>query len=82
MWAIPGDIPSSANTRLVFGDGVPDVYVPTQMFGIFTAVVYLIGARSPSRLRPDADQECTADLLRHLIIPVALILARGKATSM
>jgi general nucleoside transport system permease protein len=76
---VPGDISPNANTRLVFGDGVQDIFVPTQAFGIFTAVAYIIGGAFA--IAPFGSMRLKNALLIFcgvLIIPVALILAAGQ----
>lgn len=76
---IPGDISALANTRLIFGDGVPDIYVPTQVFGMFTAIVYILSGALA--LLPFGSVRAKNWLLIFcgiLIIPTALILAAGQ----
>src|SRR5690606_32825599 len=76
---VPGDIPATANTRLVFGDGVPDIFVPTQAFGIFTAVVYILsGAFAIVPFGPTRIKNALLIFCGVLIIPVALKIGRAS----
>jgi simple sugar transport system permease protein len=76
---VPGDIPPESNTRLVFGDGISDIFVPTQAFGIFTAVVFIIsGAFAVAPFGPMRLKNALLIFSSVLIIPVALILAAGQ----
>jgi len=79
---IPTDVPAGQVTTLTFGDGIPNVPIQTQTFGILVGLVYLAaGAVSliPENLAPGLKRSSQTLLITAgvLIIPVTLILAGG-----
>jgi len=79
---IPADIPANQVTTLTFGDGIPDVPVTTQTFGMVVGLIYLVAgvvSLVPDTLLPSATRTRQILLISSgvLIIPVTLILAGG-----
>jgi simple sugar transport system permease protein len=76
---IPSDIAPELSTRMVFGDGIPDVTVSAQGFGVFTALVFLaagVMALIPQQvLKAGRTRQGLLLFAGLLIIPVLLILA-------
>lgn len=73
---VPGDVAPGAITMLVFGDGIPDIPVSTQAFGLFAGIVYAIGGALALVPFSNMRTKNTALIICGLlIIPTALILA-------
>lgn len=78
---IPSDLSGELVTTLTFGDGLPDIPVPTQAFGLFVGVVYLaagvLAVIPESILKLGRTRETLLIIAGVLIIPVTLIVAGG-----
>jgi len=79
---IPSDIPAEQVTTLTFGDGIPNLPVQTQTFGMIVGVIYLLtGVVSliPESISPGLKRASQTLLIISgvLIIPITLILAGG-----
>jgi simple sugar transport system permease protein len=84
LLTVPRDVGGDVTTTLTFGEGLPNLVVPTQFFGVFSGLVFLIAGvlallpiPVPGRLR--AGMLIFAGVL---IIPLMLILAAaGRGTN-
>lgn len=73
---VPNDVAPNATTMLVFGDGISDIAMPTQAFGMIAAVIFTLGGAVAvlpfGSLRTKNGMLILCGIM---IIPTALILA-------
>lgn len=78
---VPADVAAGQTTGLTFGDGIPDIAVPTQLFGLLVGAVFTVAgvvALIPERVvKLGRTREIMLITAGVLIIPVTLILAGG-----
>ncbi len=73
---VPGDIAPTATTQLIFGEGIPNITVPAQTFGIAAAVIFILGgALGVLPIISKRQANVALIVCGIMIVPTALILA-------